>query len=120
MNWQELLQGIMKDMQVLGELQPNVMQSFNKLHYTAMQTGALDAKTKELIALAISISARCDGCIAAHVASALRQGATEAEIADTLGVSILMGGAPAVVYALHAVEAMNQMASKSSESQKSA
>jgi AhpD family alkylhydroperoxidase len=79
-----------------------------KLHKTGSTDGALSAKVKELIALAIGIAVRCDGCIAFHVHDALKAGATHDEIVDAIGVAIYMGGAPAVVYGSQALEALQQ------------
>ncbi|SLN69197.1 Carboxymuconolactone decarboxylase family protein [Roseovarius litorisediminis] len=92
----------------LASVQPDLMGQFWKLHKTAVGDGVLDTKTKELMTLAISIAARCDGCIAHHVSDALRAGATKEEIAETLGVAVLMGGGTSVVYATHALEALEQ------------
>ena len=95
----------------LGELkkgQPEVINAFYELHHASVKPGALDTKVKELIGLAIAVAVRCDPCIAAHTNSALKAGATAAEIMETLSVSILMGGGPAVAYATHAMEAMEQ------------
>ena len=77
---------------------PDVMKAFSGLHTAVMAPGALDSKTKELIALAIAVSVRCDGCIAAHAKGAARNGVTEAEVAEAIGVAILMNGGPATVY----------------------
>ncbi|MEO1243457.1 MAG: carboxymuconolactone decarboxylase family protein [Pseudomonadota bacterium] len=96
----------------LASAQPDLMGTFWKLRKTAVGDGALDAKTKELMALAISIAARCDGCIAHHVSDALKAGATKEEFAETLGVAVLMGGGTSVVYATHAVEALEQFLDK--------
>jgi AhpD family alkylhydroperoxidase len=71
----------------------------------------LDTKTKELIALAIGVSKLCDGCIAHHTAGALKAGAGRDEIIEALGVAIMMGGGPSVVYATHALQAVDQFAS---------
>jgi AhpD family alkylhydroperoxidase len=94
----------------LAEGQPAAMKGFDQLHEAATGEGALDAKTKELIALAIAVNARCDGCIAFHTDAALGAGATRAEIMDSLGVAVLMGGGPSVIYATHVVEALEQFA----------
>ena len=61
-----------------------------------------------LIALGIAIAVRCDGCIAFHVHDAIRAGASNEEMAETIGVAILMGGGPAVMYGCDALEAMKQ------------
>ena len=92
----------------LASAQPAVMKAFWGVRKTAVATGALDTKTKELMALAISVATRCDDCIAHHTYDALEAGATREEIADTLGVAILMGGGTSVVYATHAIEAADQ------------
>ncbi len=96
----------------LGVAAPDVMKSFGALHTTASAEGALSTKTKELIALGIAVTVRCDGCIAFHVHDALKAGATEKEIAETVSVSILMGGGPSVMYAVEAMQAVAQFKEK--------
>jgi AhpD family alkylhydroperoxidase len=88
--------------------QPEAVKAFYELHHAAVKPGALDTKVKELIGLAIAVVVRCEPCIAAHTGGALKAGATEAEIMEALSVSIVMGGGPAIGYAAHAVEAMEQ------------
>jgi len=95
-------------MQKLGSEAPGVMDGFAKLHTAAVADGALSAKVKELIALAIGITVRCDGCIAYHVHDALHAGATQAEIAETIGVAVMMGGGPSVVYGCQALQALEE------------
>lgn len=99
---------VQQDMGKLGKANPDIMAGFRKMHEAAGSDGALDAKTKELIALAIGIVVRCDGCIAFHVHDALKAGANEEEIVDAIGVAIMMGGGPAVVYGSAALEALKQ------------
>jgi AhpD family alkylhydroperoxidase len=96
------------DMQRLGAASPGVMGAFAKLHQASQAPGALSASTKELIALAIGIAVHCDGCIAYHVHDALRAGATHAEVAETIGVAVMMGGGPSVVYGCDALTALEQ------------
>jgi len=73
-----------------------------------MTEGALSARTKELIALAIAITVRCDGCIAYHVHDAVHAGATRGEIVEAIGVAVLMGGGPSAIYGAEALEALEQ------------
>lgn len=87
---------------------PGPMSGFARLHKKAVENGALSAKIKEMMALAISIAGGCDGCIAYHVHDAVVAGATRAELLETLGVAVMMGGGPASIYAAHAMEAMDQ------------
>src|SRR5438046_1678249 len=87
---------------------PGALTGFAHLHQEGMKAGALNEKQKELIALGIGITTHWDGCIAFHIHEALAQGATPAEIYETIGVAITMGGGPAVMYAAHALEALEQ------------
>lgn len=89
---------------------PEVMKGFGDLHRSAMSDGSLDRATKELIAVAIGITSRCEGCIALHVADALRAGATRDQVHEAIGVAVLMGGGPASVYATEALTALDQFA----------
>ena len=97
--------------ELMGRLaaeEPDVMAGFASLHATATADGVLSTKTKELIALAIGIAVHRDGCIAYHVHDALNAGATRGEIAETIGVAVMMGGGPSVVYGCEALEAVEQ------------
>ena len=107
------LQRFEKNRQNLAAAQPAAMSAFWELHKTTTATGALDQKTKELIAIAISIVMRCDDCIAHHVSDALKAGATREQIADALAIATLMGGGVSLVYATHAIEAVDQLLDQS-------
>ncbi|MFG1605218.1 carboxymuconolactone decarboxylase family protein [Actinoplanes sp. NPDC049265] len=87
---------------------PDVYRGYRELHDAALAGGALDARTKELIALAIAIGKECDGCIAAHAHAAVREGATPAEAAEAIGVTFLMNGGPATVYGARAYDAFRE------------
>ena len=92
----------------LGRELPGPMTGFARLHKKAVEDGALSAKTKELMALAIGVAVRCEGCIAYHVHDAIKAGATRQELLETIGVAIMMGGGPALMYAAHALDAIEQ------------
>ena len=100
-----------KLMNTMGKEIPGTMAGFGELHKQSMTEGALSGKTKELIALAIAITVRCDGCIAYHVHDALLAGATRPEIVEAIGVAILMGGGPSTIYGSQALEALEQFES---------
>ncbi len=87
---------------------PQVYAGYKQLHDSAMAAGALDARTKELIALAIAVSKECDGCIAAHAHGAVLHGATPAEAAEAIGVTIVMNGGPGTVYGPRAFAAFQE------------
>ena len=92
------------------EAAPDVAKGFSGLARAATAAGALDSKNKELIALAVGIAMRCDGCVGFHTEAALRLGATREEVLDTVGVAIYMGGGPSYVYGAQALEAYDQLA----------
>jgi AhpD family alkylhydroperoxidase len=104
------------DLQVImGRLSremPGTLAGFAHLHKEATAAGTLNAKFKELMALGIAVAIRCDNCIAYHVHDALKAGATRAEIVETLGVAMMMGGGPATMYACDAFEALAQFEKK--------
>ena len=87
---------------------PEVIDSFATMSRAVMQDGALTAKVKELIALAISATKQCDGCIAAHALGAARQQATEQEVAEALSVVVMMNGGPGTVWAPRALAAYGE------------
>jgi AhpD family alkylhydroperoxidase len=89
---------------------PDVWSRFTALHEAAMADGAVPRHTKEAVALAISAIKRCDGCIARHAQAAERAGASPEEVAELLGVAVLMDGGTASVYAPRAWEAFNEFA----------
>ena len=84
---------------------PEVYKGFGELHHAAFADGALDTKTKELIALAIGVVEGCDGCIASHAQAAVRAGASRQEAAEAIGVTFLMKGGPATIHGPRAYDA---------------
>ena len=89
---------------------PEVYDGHRRLQAAAFASGALDVKTKELIALAIAVTSQCDGCIAAHARRAVRRGAVEEEAAAAIGVAFAMGGGPGAVYGPRAFAAFQEFA----------
>jgi AhpD family alkylhydroperoxidase len=87
---------------------PETWAGFVGLHDAAMAEGEVPTRLKEAVALAISVVKRCDGCIAYHAKAAARAGATPAEVAELLGVALLMDGGTASVYAPRAWEAYSE------------
>jgi AhpD family alkylhydroperoxidase len=92
----------------LGQELPGPMSGFARLHKKAVEDGVLNVKTKEMMALAISIVVGCEGCIAYHVHDAVKAGATRKELLETIGVALLMGGGPGSIYAAHTMDAIEQ------------
>jgi AhpD family alkylhydroperoxidase len=106
----EVLQEIRGPYQELQEAIPGVALAYAELHKAAMGEGDLSAKFKELIALAIAVTRECDGCIAAHARGAARHGASAAEVAEMVGVAILLNGGPGTVWGPRALAAFHEFA----------
>lgn len=87
---------------------PATWGGFTDLHRSAMAEGALPTRIKELMALVAGVVTHCDGCIAYHARGAARAGASENEVAEALGVALLMGGGPASVWAPRALAAFHE------------
>ena len=89
---------------------PDAYAAFTQLHTATMADGALDRKTKELLAMVMAITLRCDGCIASHARGAVRAGVSRAEMAEAIGVTFLMNGGPGTVYGPRALAAYDDFA----------
>ncbi|MGC2776792.1 MAG: carboxymuconolactone decarboxylase family protein [Bradyrhizobium sp.] len=107
-NYSELCKDLSGNLKALRKGIPDVMLGFSALAQAASRDGALDKKTKELIALALGVAARCDGCIGFHTEALVRLGATRQEVEETLGMAIYMGGGPSLMYAADAIAAFEQ------------
>jgi AhpD family alkylhydroperoxidase len=107
-NFPELTKAISANLKKLRKDIPDTMQAFAALAQAATHDGALDKKTKELIALALGVAARCDGCIGFHAEALVRLGATRQEVEETLGMAVYMGGGPSLMYAADAISAYEQ------------
>ena len=104
----ELTQAVSKNLATLRADIPETMKGFNDLARAATSDGALDKKTKELIALALGVAAHCDACIGFHMKALVRLGATKAQVEEALGMAVYMGGGPSLMYAADAVSAYEQ------------
>lgn len=107
-NWSEYVPAVKKAFAKLGKTHPKMLQAYGALE-AASEGDALDKKTRELIAIAVAITTRCDGCIGVHVQAARKAGATEAELAQTLATAISLNAGAAYVYSLRAFEAFEQL-----------
>jgi AhpD family alkylhydroperoxidase len=105
-----LIKNINDNLAPLRKAQPEAMQGFGQLARAAMAEGAMSAKNKELIALAIGITQHCSGCIGFHIKALHKLQCTRAELDEMLSVCVYMGGGPALMYAAEAVNAWESMA----------
>lgn len=116
MDYVSLIKDTDANARALRALIPDAFSAFAGLSRAAQAPGVLDAKTKEVLALAISVAIRCDACIGYHARGALRAGASREEVAEALGVAIQMGGGPSVNYASSALQAFDQFKSAAAPS----
>jgi len=107
-NYPEITKFISNHLKTLRKDIPETMAGFSAMAQSATKEGVLNKKTKELIALAIGVSSRCDGCVGFHVEALVKLGATREEIEETLGMAIYMGGGPSLMYAADAIAAFEQ------------
>ena len=108
-NYSDLAKDVDKRVGALFKAAPKPMGAYNQLVQAASADGAIEAKVKELMALAISITSRCEDCIAYHCRAAIGHGATQAEVTETIGVAIEMGGGPSAVYGARAYQAYKDL-----------
>ena len=87
---------------------PDMMKGFGDLAAAATKDGILDKKTKELIALALGVAARCDGCLGFHTQALAKLGASKQEVVEALSMAVYMGGGPSLMYAADAISAFEQ------------
>lgn len=109
MSYNEKAQKIRNEARTLFKALPEVMTAFQGVMHAASKDGAVSARIKELTALAIAVTTRCEGCIVFHVQNAIRHGATREELTEMLAVAIEMGGGPATVYGAKALSAFDEL-----------
>lgn len=107
-DWKDYSAGLRDRGKELGQLHPDLVKGFVALNNGAAQTKHLDARTRELISIAVAITTRCDGCIDAHVRKAQHAGVSKEEIAEAMGVAIALNAGAAFTYALHALDRANE------------
>ena len=105
LDWNNYRQQVLAGVGDLGKLSPDTVRGYMSLSGAGAKTGHLDAKTRELIGLAVAISLRCDGCITVHSEAARKLGATKEEIAEALGVAIAINAGAAIVYSTRTLDA---------------
>lgn len=108
MSWTSFLNETMGRIGALQKEAPEALKAFNQMGAVAKKNGALDEKTKELIALGIAVSTRCDSCIGFHVKSLVRLKTTRAELCEALEMIAYMGGGPSIAYGAKALEAYDE------------
>ena len=115
-NYPDITRSITDSIRKLRADIPDVMKGFGTMAQAATRAGALDHKTKELIALSLGVAAHCDACIGFHVQALRKVGATRLELEEALGMAVYMGGGPSLMYAAEAIQAWEQFSSTTESS----
>ena len=104
-DWNTYRQQLLAGVGELGKLSPDTVRGYMTLGQAGAKTGRLDGKMRELIALAVAVTLRCDGCITVHSEAARKNGASREEIAEALGVAISVNAGAALVYSTRTLDA---------------
>jgi len=107
LNWPEYRKELLGRIGEISKLSPDTVGGYQTLTKANSKNGHLNAKTRELISLAVAVTTRCDGCITVHTAEALKHGASHEEIAEALGVAVAMNAGAALVYSARVMDAVN-------------
>lgn len=110
LDWEDYLQQLKVTIGEIGKLSPKTLRGYQELATATSGTGQFDPKFRELIALAVAITLRCDGCITTHTSAAIKNGATREEIAEALAVAISVNAGAALVYSARVIDAYAQKA----------
>ena len=108
LDWNEYRKQLAAGVKEIGQLSPDTLKGYIGLSSAGQKTDLLGAKVRELIALAVAVTARCDGCITVHTEAAIRRGATREEIAEALGVAITVNAGAALVYSARVMDAVKE------------
>lgn len=107
-NYPEITKSLSAGLRELRKDAAEPLAGFSLLTKEAMKDGAVDRKTKEFIAMALGVAARCDGCLGFHAEALVKLGASRQELAEVLAVAVQMGGGPSLMYAADAMTAFLQ------------
>lgn len=105
LDWNEYQKQLMTNFAEIGKVNHEILKGYNGLSNAGTTTNVLNAKTRELIALAVAVTRQCDGCITTHTSAAIKQGASREEIIEALGVAIAVNAGAALVYSARVVDA---------------
>ena len=108
LNWNEYRKQLAAGVKDIGQLSPDTVKGYVTLSTAGQKADLLGSKVRELIALAVAVSLRCDGCIAVHTEAAIKQGATREEIIEALGVATAVNAGATLVYSARVLDAFKE------------
>lgn len=111
LDWNTYLQELGARIAEIGRTSPDIVRGYRTMSDAGQKTAKLDPKTRELIALAVAVTLRCDGCITTHATAALKNQATQEEIVEALGVAISVNAGAALVYSARVLDAVHEKTS---------
>lgn len=114
LDWNEYRKQIAATVADMAKLSPDTVRGYAQISGAGAKTGHLDAKTRELISLAVAVTRQCDGCITVHVDAAVKQGASREEIMEAMGVAVAMNAGAALVYAARVMDAFTARTAETS------
>lgn len=109
LNWSEYLSEVKSRISGIAKIDPEVVRGYGTISNAKTANPKLDAKTRELIALAVAVTVRCDGCIVVHTEAAKKHGATQEEIMEALGVSVAVNAGAALVFSARVMDAYEKI-----------
>ncbi|MGH8460051.1 MAG: carboxymuconolactone decarboxylase family protein [Stenotrophobium sp.] len=105
LDWNDYQKQLAANIGQIGKISPDTIRGYQEISGAGSKTGKLDAKTRELIALAVAVTRQCDGCITVHTDAAVKHGATREEIVEALGVAIAVNAGAALVFSSRVMDA---------------
>jgi AhpD family alkylhydroperoxidase len=118
LEWNDYQQQLLKRIGDIGRSSPETVHGYRALGEAGAKTGKLDAKTRELIALAVAVTRQCDGCIVTHTDAAIKRGATREEVAEALGVAIAVNAGAALVFSARVMDAYSAKTENTRQSER--
>ena len=109
LNWNEYLGELKTTIGKIAKISPDTIKGYQAITNAKVANPTLDQKTRELISLAVAVTARCDGCIAVHTEAAKKHGATQEEIVEALSVAVAINAGATLVYSARTLDAFNNI-----------
>ncbi|WP_347357705.1 carboxymuconolactone decarboxylase family protein [Bdellovibrio sp.] len=109
LDWKTYLMEVKSRIAGIAKMQPDLIKGYRMISDSKAQSPVLDGKTRELIALAVAITTRCDGCISVHIEAAKKHGATREEILEALGVAVGINTGTALIFSARAMDAYDNI-----------
>lgn len=109
LDWSNYLAEVKSKIGSIAKLNPDVVKGYAAISNAKPVNPVLDQKTRELIALAVAVTVRCDGCIVVHTEAAKKYGASQSEIMEALGVAVAVNAGAALVYSARTMDAFENL-----------